>query len=172
MTESAPTKFEFVTDWQREVVPEGEAIAAFWQRENALGADVKAEDRLRQVVVHARAVGGDVAGVCTAVQMTLPRLGQPMYYYRCFIGKDWRRTRLVFALLARAFDVLEDYARANKYPCIGMVLELENGRFGKTLRAPTWTNPPFIYIGKSGRGLDLRLRYFRGARLKNESNQQ
>lgn len=166
MTATAPQKFEFVTHWQHESAADGEAVAAFWQRENALSGDVQTAERLRQVVLHARDASGNVAGVCTVVSMTLPRLGQPMYYYRCFIGKEWRRSRLVFSLLTRSFDVLEEYARANDYPCIGMVLELENSRFGETLRAPVWTNPRFIYVGKSGRGLDLRLRYFRGARLK------
>ncbi|MEO6343759.1 MAG: hypothetical protein ABIO49_11480 [Dokdonella sp.] len=39
-------------------------------------------------------------------------------------------------------------------------------RFGKTMRSPVWTNTGFVYAGKSGRGLDLRVWYFRGARLK------
>jgi len=47
-----------------------------------------------------------------------------------------------------------------------VVLELENTRFGETLRTPVWPSTGFVYAGKSGRGLDLRLRYFRGAKLK------
>jgi hypothetical protein len=89
-----------------------------------------------------------------------------MYYYRCFIGQRWRRTRLVFALLRHAFATLETHARENGYPCIGVLLELENNRFGETLRAPAWPGIGFVYAGKSGRGLELRVRYFRGARLK------
>jgi len=107
---------------------------------------------------------GAVAGVCTAVPVTLPRLGQPMYYYRCFIGRHWRRSRLVLRMLKRAFAVLEEHAHQHGYPCIGVVLELENARFGETLRKPVWIG--FVYIGKSQRNLDLRLRYFRGATLK------
>ena len=166
MSDGALQGFNFVTHWQSENADNDAAVLAFWQKENALTGDVKAQERLRQVVMDARTADGDVAGVCTVAPMTLPRLGQPMYYYRCFIGKDWRRTRLVFTLLLRAFDVLEEYARAHDFPCIGMVLELENKRFGETLRSPVWPSTRFIYIGKSGRGLDLRLRYFRGARLK------
>ena len=142
------------------------AVLEFWRRENALGDEVQAQQRLREVVLHAVNASGEVAAVCTVVTMTLPRLAQPMYYYRCFIGKDWRKTRLVFTLLNRAFDALEAYARANRFPCIGVLLELENERFGKSLRAPVWPGIDFVYIGKSQRGLDLRVRYFRGARLK------
>jgi len=93
-------------------------------------------------------------------------MGQPLYYYRCFVGKAWRKTRLVFTMLNRAFDVLEEHARVNDFPCIGVILELENSRFGETLRSPVWPSTGFVYIGKGPRGLDLRVRYFRGARLK------
>lgn len=162
---AAPT-FQFVTHWKTQSAENKEAVLGFWQCEGALANDVQAKERLNEVVLHARHRDGAVAGVCTVVPMTLPRLGQPMYYYRCFIGRDWRKSRLVFSLLNRAFDVLEDSARSDAYPCIGVVLELENARFGDTLRAPVWPSTGFVYIGKSGRGLELRVRYFRGARLK------
>lgn len=163
-SKSAP--FRFVPHWQVQSTENADAVLQFWEREGALANDIKAQERLREVVLDARDADGRLAGVCTVVPMTLPRLGQPMYYYRCFIGKQWRKTRLVFRLLLRAFDVLEEYARTHDFPCIGVVLELENSRFGETLRAPVWPSTGFVYAGKSGRGLDLRLRYFRGARLK------
>jgi hypothetical protein len=166
MSAAATAPFHFVAHWQTHVAENDEAILKFWRRENAIGDDGQAQQRLREVVLDARTPQGEVAGVCTAAPVTLPRLGQPMYYYRCFIGSDWRKTRLVSTLLIRAFEALEDYARNNGYPCIGVVLELENARFGETLRRPVWPSTGFIYVGKSARGLDLRLRYFRGARLK------
>ena len=64
------------------------------------------------------------------------------------------------------FDVLQAYAREHDYPCIGMLVELENTKFSTALRAPVWTSTGFVYIGKSQRNLDLRVRYFKGARLK------
>jgi hypothetical protein len=166
MSAAASSKYRYVTHWKLESQDNDDAVLQFWEREGALANDIKAKERLREVVLDARDSDGKVAGVCTVVTMTLPRLAQPMYYYRCFIGKDWRKTRLVFGLLVQAFEVLEEHARAHDFPCIGVVLELENTRFGATLRAPVWPSTGFIYAGKSGRGLDLRLRYFRGARLK------
>ena len=165
-TTSATATFRFVSHWKTASVENDDAVLQFWEREGALANDTKAKERLREVVFDARDADGRVAGVCTAVPITLPRLGQPMYYYRCFIGKQWRSSRLVFRLLLRAFERLQTYARENQFPCIGVVLELENNRFGETLRRPIWPSTGFIYIGKSGRGLDLRLRYFTGARLK------
>jgi hypothetical protein len=96
----------------------------------------------------------------------LPRLGQPMYYYRCFVGRAWRTRGVARTLLRHAQKVLETYARENDYPCIGMLLELENEGFSDTLRRAHWTGLGFSYIGVSPRGLDLRVWYFRGARLK------
>jgi hypothetical protein len=163
---SATSTFRFVSHWKIESVENDDAVLQFWEREGALVNDVKAQERLREVVLDARDADGRLAAVCTVVPMTLPRLAQPMYYYRCFIGKQWRKTRLVFKLLIRAFEVLEEYARAQGFPCIGIVLELENTRFGETLRTPVWPSTGFVYAGKSGRGLELRVRYFRGAKLK------
>ncbi len=159
-------KFDFIAHWPQGTPKDGAAVLEFWRRENAMGDEAKAQQRLREVVLHAVTDAGDVAGVCTAVPITLPRLGQPMYYYRCFIGGAWRKSRLVYGMVNHAFDALEAFARDNNYPCIGVLLELENSRFGKKLRAPVWPHTRFIYIGKSQRNLDLRLRYFRGARLK------
>jgi len=166
MNDAASSGFQFIPHWNLNHVDDDDAILAFWKSEGALPGEAQAKERLKQIVLHARDASGAVAGVCTVVPMTHPRMGQPLYYYRCFIGKQWRKTRLVFTLLIRAFDLLEEHARANAYPCIGVVLELENARFGKTLRAPVWLSTGFVYIGISPRNLELRVRYFRGARLK------
>lgn len=158
--------FTFVEHWQKDDPAHGDAVLQFWEREGALAADAKAQDRLRQVVLDARDADGRVAGVSTAVPITLPRLGQPTYYFRCFVGKDWRKSRLVLHLLQRTCDVLEDFARQHNFPCIGVILELENARFGEALQRAWWPSTGFVFIGKSQRGLDLRVRYFRGAKLK------
>ncbi|HSN01013.1 MAG TPA: hypothetical protein VLS52_08405, partial [Rudaea sp.] len=79
---------------------------------------------------------------------------------------QWRTSRLVLHLLRRTFTTLEEHARRHDFPCIGVVLELENERFGETLKTAWWPNTGFVFIGKSQRGLDLRVRYFRGAKLK------
>jgi hypothetical protein len=82
------------------------------------------------------------------------------------VGKAWRTERLLRPLMRHTQKVLEAYARENDYPCIGMLLELENQGFSDTLRRAHWTGIGFSYIGVSPRGLDLRVWYFRGARLK------
>ncbi len=158
--------FSFVSHWQTESAENDAKVVEFWKREGALANDVKTEERLRQIILHAETADGEMAAVSTAVAMTLPRLGQPMYYFRCFVGAKWRKTRLVFKLLNRSSEVLEAYARDNKFPCIGVLLELENARFAKTLQQPIWQSTKFVYIGKSQRNHDLRVRYCRCAQVK------
>jgi len=164
-TEAAPSAFRFVTDWQSIDPAEADAIREFWRSEGALSEEAHMSARLQQLVMHARD-GDKVAAVCTAVAMTPPALGQPVYYYRSFVGKAWRTTTLVEKLLRRAQKLLEDHARENNFPCIGILLELEGARFKDKGRMPVWPHTGFVYIGKSGRGLESRVYYFKGARLK------
>ena len=159
-------RFTFVVDWPAPSAASGDAIRAFWKREGAFNDETQMSARLPQVVMHALTPDGEVAGVCTAVVMTPPHLAQPVYYWRTFVGKAWRSSPLVMMLLKRSRALLEEFARDNDYPCIGILLELENNRFKEKGRTAVWWNPRFVYIGRSQRGLDLRVFYFEGARLK------
>lgn len=156
----------FIDDWPAVKPADAEAIRAFWQRERAIDDEAQITQRMSQVVMHACSADGEVAGVCTALPMTPPRLGQPVYYWRTFVGARWRSTQLVMLLLKRSCALLEAHARTSGYPCIGVLLELENTRFHDKGRMAAWWNPRFVYIGRSARGFDLRVYYFRGARLK------
>lgn len=158
--------YQTITDWQQLDPATGEVIRQFWLREEANVAGDAATRRLAEVVAHIVDESGELAAVATAVPKILPRLGQPMYYYRCFVGKAWRSSKLVRPLLQHTKKVLEQYARAHGYPCIGILLELENQGFAHTLRWARWPSVDFSYIGVSPRGLELRVWYFRGALLK------
>jgi hypothetical protein len=155
-----------ITDWQQLDPADGEAIRAFWLRERANVEGDEARRRLSQVVAHVVDERGETVAVATVEPKILPRLGQPLYYYRCFVGKAWRSSKLVRPLLRHTQKVLERYARKHEFPCIGMLLELENEGFADTLRWAHWSGVGFSYIGVSPRGLELRVWYFRGALLK------
>lgn len=162
---STPARFQFVRDWQSLDPAEAQAISEFWRREGAINDEAQMKARLPQVVMHARD-GDQVAAVCTAVAMTPPQFGQPVYYYRSFVGKAWRTTTLIERLLRRAVQCLEEYAAAHDFPCIGILLELEGARFKDKGRMPIWPHTGFIYVGKSGRGLESRVYFFKDAKLK------
>lgn len=157
--------FDFAVDWPSISAENGDAICDFWRREGAFADEAQMKTRLPQIVMHATR-DGEVAGVCTAMTMTPPQLAQPIYYWRTFVGKAYRATPLVMMLLKKSCVLLEEHARANGYPAIGILLELENDRFRDKGRAAVWFNPRFVYVGRSQRGLDLRVFYFKGAKLK------
>lgn len=157
---------ELVTAWPAIGVADAEAVQAFWRAEQAITDARVAAERVRQVVAFGRTPQGRVAGVCTAFPVLHPRFGQPMYYWRTFVGADWRRTPLVMRLLKQSCRVLAGYAADNDYPCLGILLELENGRFAERGRQAVWFNPRFFYAGLSERGLEVRAHFFPGARLK------
>ncbi|MCX7557574.1 hypothetical protein OS187_12240 [Xanthomonadaceae bacterium JHOS43] len=161
--------FSMVHCWQALAPHEQDDLVAFWLREGALPGEPHARERLTQVVAYARSSEGEIAGVCTAYPGTVPALGQPMYHYRSFVGKRWRHTLLVMRLLRTAEKVLHAYAQAHGFPAIGIVAELENPWFASVqARRPVWRlggDFHMTYIGKSARGFDLRVHYFRNARL-------
>lgn len=160
-------QFRLTPTWPQQISPaDSEELLAFWKSENAIPDATQARARLPQVAVLARDEAGVIAGVCTALAVTPPQLGQPVYYWRTFVAPRWRKTRLFHQLGMASFQLLEDWAREHDYPCIGILLELENARFGKIGRMPVWGRSGFTYIGKSGRGLDMRVRWFKGARLR------
>ena len=157
---------DLIDCWQRQTSEQSDAVIAFWEREHANVEGERAVQRVREVVVQAVDENGALAAISTVEARTIPRLGQPMWYYRCFVGAAWRDRKLPRPLLRRSFDVLESWSRERGFPCIGVLLELENTGFARTLQRAWWPGSDFVYIGRSANGLDLRVRYFRGARLK------
>ncbi len=159
--------FSFHPTWGTGVgAEEQQNLTDFWLSQGALNSPEQASQRIEQVVLYARTAEGQVAGVGTAFEHVMPQIAQPLYYYRSFIGHQWRSTRLVYLLIKRAQKLLEEHARASDWPCIGLLLELENKRFGEKGRMPVWPHLDLVYVGKSPRGLELRVHYFPGARLR------
>ncbi len=156
----------FVTDWQCLDSADGEAICAFWTREGANVEGITAQRRLHEVVAHVVTEDGQIVAVATVAPKILPRLGQPMYAFRCFIGNAWRKSTLARSLVKLTEDVLYPYARERGFPCIGVLLELENERFRTGLRRAYWSDMKMTYIGQNSIGQDVRVWYFPGARLK------
>lgn len=156
----------FIDDWQNLADADAAAIREFWLRENANVAGAEAERRLREVVVHAATDDGRIAAVATVGAKILPRLGQPMYAFRCFVGTTWRSGILPRTLMKHCQRILAPYAREQGFPCIGIVAELENARFGSTMRRAYWSDTKMIFIGTNAKGQDVRVWYFPGAKLK------
>lgn len=80
--------FEIVPVWNN-VTPERSAeLIDLWARSGAIAGSVNAIVRAREAVCMARAADGTVCGVGTASIRVLPRLRQPMYFYRQFFAPE------------------------------------------------------------------------------------
>ncbi|AKS42902.1 hypothetical protein [Wenzhouxiangella marina] len=160
------SKFSYHRGWGELSTQDQSDLIAFWLEHKALPNEAQGRQRVAQVVMFARDPEGKVAAVCTAVPQNPPQLGQPVYFYRSFVAPEWRQTLVVFRLLKQAVALLEEDARAHDWPCIGVLLELENQRFGEKGRMPNWPGIDFVYVGKSPRGLECRIHWFKEAKLK------
>lgn len=158
--------FTFTPTWRCLQPADAHRVHGFWQSQHAIANADDAQRRLAQVAMIANAPDGEIAGVSTALPILPPRFGQPMYYFRAFVAPQWRTSKLVRDLTNRSCAALEAFAGERGFPCIGVLLELENEGFYRALRKPVWWNPRFYYAGVSERGLEVRVFYFAGARLK------
>jgi hypothetical protein len=141
-----------------------EEVIAFWTAENALPTEDDPAVRAGQTVVVARDRDGGIAGTCTAYLRVVPRLGQPMYYYRMFFSSGHRRKYSIIPMMKEAQKALSAYnSGLPKLESLGVVLEVENANL-RSHTTPTWPLG-FNFIGYSPRSLPLYAYYFPDAKL-------
>ena len=158
----------------KQVSPELEAeLVHFWVKHNAITDEALAGKRAQQVACLARSPQGEIVGVSTAEPRVVPRLRQPMYYYRNFIAADFRGQQLARTFLEKTKREIGDpeilgNAAINlalpKPRCLGIVIELENEALAAHHDLAQWRSG-FTFIGYSPRGFQMRVWYFEGVRL-------
>lgn len=156
---------EIIPVWKK-ITPELEAeLVEFWISNKAINDAKQAGERAKQVACLARSEDGKIVGVTTAHPRIVPRLRQPMYYYRNFIAEDFRGKQLAPSFLEKTKEVLQDYNLALSKPlCLGIIIELENKSLAAHRNEAQW-DEGFTFIGYSPKGLHLRIWYFKGVRL-------
>ena len=101
--------YRFDTVWNACTPALSEEIIAFWTSENALPAEDDPAERTGQTVVVARDSDGRIAGTCTAYLRVVPRLGQPMYYFRMFFSGGHRRRYSIIPMMKEAQKALSAF---------------------------------------------------------------
>ena len=141
-------------------------LAALWMQSGAIHDPTVAAARARQAVCVARDESGALCGVSTAIVRVLPRLRQPMYYYRQFFAEGLRGQKQAIPFLNQSRDVLQAYNASLPVPeSLGILLELENAFFARYYDRVWVEEARSVFLGYSSRGLQLRATYFEGARL-------
>ena len=159
-------KAEFHPVW-KQVTPElAQELMAFWQANKAIVEAGAAANRALQAVCIARDEAGALCGVATAMIKVLPRLRQPMYYYRQFFARSLRGQHQELAFYRRAKQILQDYnAGLDKAESLGILLEVENAKIAAAYKRAHEPGFDATFIGYSPRGLQLRVSYFEDAVL-------
>ena len=168
MQVAAPsTGYEIIPAW-KQVTPElRDEVLAFWTEQKAIGDLAQARARAEQVVCIGRDEEQRLCAVATAVVRVLPRLRQPMYYYRQFFGEGHRGLRQTVPFVNRCKQVLQDYNAALERPeALGVLIELESRLLDERYRRAYEPSGDFTFIGYSPRGFQLRVSYFEGAVLQ------
>jgi len=156
---------EIIPVW-KQVTPELKAeLLAMWQSNGAMRDPAQAASRAEQAVCVGRDEQGALCAVGTAVVRVLPRLRQPMYYYRQFFSQQMRGNRQTVPFFNEARRILQDYNAALPAPeSLGLLMELENPLLSTRYNAADGVAGT-TFIGYSPRGLQLRVAYFEGATL-------
>lgn len=156
-------KYETVwNDHSPELIHE---IIAFWTTENALPPDEIPSKRAKEAVIVTRDGDGRIVGTSTVQARTVPRLAQPMYYYRMYSNAEHRGQRTGYAMLEKTQAVLAAFTKAQTVPAaLGIILEVENKTYSGRYPQAAWPMN-FNFIGYSPRSLPLYAFYFPDAKL-------
>jgi len=157
---------EVVPVWKQVTPDIRDELVEFWTRHKAIGDQASQAARADQAVCVGRTADGAIWGVGTAVVRVLPRLRQPMYFYRQFFAPDHRGQKQTVPFFNQVKAVLQDYNQSLPQPeSLGVLVELENQMLSQRYTEAHGSESGTTFIGYSPRGLQLRVAYFEGARL-------
>jgi hypothetical protein len=144
----------------------GRELIELWARTRAIGNAFTAVSRSNQAVCVGRDADGTILAVGTAVVRVLPRLQEPLYYYRQYFDPRLRGQGHALPFFNRAREVLAAHNAALAAPeSLGVLLEVENPWLAAHYAQAHIAQADSTFIGYSPRGLQLRVSYFGGARL-------
>jgi hypothetical protein len=158
--------FKVIPVW-KQVTPELKVeLVDFWKNHKAIGDPARAAARTEQAICIGRDADGAICAVGTALIRVLPRLLQPMYYYRLYFAKSVRGQKQMPAFFNRCREVLQEYNASLPTPeSLGVLVELESGFLATFYKQAHVAEMNSTFIGYSPRGLQLRVTYFDGATL-------
>lgn len=157
---------EIIPVWKKVDDALREELLAFWAEHKAITDPEMAKRRAAQVVCVTRNADGKLTGVATCGLRVLPRLRQPMYYYRHFFAPELRGQRMTKPFANKAKEILQAYnAGLEKPEALGILIELQNKQLEAAYPRAYDAEVDYTFIGYSPRGSQLHVTYFKDARL-------
>lgn len=143
------------TDAQRQ------RVIDMWMQERVFSDHEQAARRSRQLVVLLNREDGELAGVCTALDVFAPMAASRVWMYRTFVRPADRRGLAAFTVLDEAFRVLESKTPQGG-PC-GVFLNTENLRLKRPGVERRLGRMGWQYLGTNPRDQATWLRRFQSA---------
>jgi hypothetical protein len=163
----APVRLDIEPVWKRIGPALGRELVELWDRTRAIADPFTAAARSNQAVCIGRDASGTIRAVGTAVLRVLPRLQEPLYYYRQYFDPQVRGQGQAMPFFLRARAVLAAHNAALPAPeSLGVLLEVENAQLATRYTEAHIAAAGLTFIGYSPRGLQLRVAYFPDARLQ------
>jgi len=138
-------------------------ILAFWTANGALQG-AAARERLPQVVCVARTAAGAITGVNSIYEAKVAEIAnRPFWVYRSFLLPATRGAWM--EMLRTAFRAVEEeFDPASRDP-IGFCIPIEDRAEMRLHPEAEWQDPRIVYAGYDGAGRQLRIGYFKDARI-------
>jgi hypothetical protein len=155
-----------VPAWQRNDAKTKKDATDFWLKLRALPRNITPENRLAELCAAAY-VGDELVGVSTIELNHSPLLRCRLGFFRCLISPAYVNRRIAWRLVKYSRELLETWSKENPAEkVLGMAAILENPNFDRLGKRPMWHGPDLWLIGYTRAGLQIRLTWFKHARLE------
>jgi hypothetical protein len=143
---------------------EGAAIE-FWKRHGLMPPGVDPQTRAKELCAVAYD-GDELVGVATVAIGVLPAVKHKFAAYRCAVAPDHRGEEIAVHLTRYCKKLLEQWASDHpEEGVMGMTTVLEGYKAART-REPVWPATGLTLMGYTSEGHQVRIVWFRHARLQ------
>lgn len=154
--------------WQQTSSELTAEIKQYWLDEGLVSSDV-ADQRADQVVVVARNSAAEIVGLSSVEKFFYPSYQNNFYLYRTSVSRRAGGQWLSRSLFNESFSALnQSYQPAAGEP-LGIMAMIENKYLDKKLAEAVRPLSGLIFVGYNSKGQQIRLRYFDGAVIVNQS---
>ncbi len=152
--------FEVRTAWRRDDPGiEADAIG-FWTRHGALPADVRPEDRAKELIAAAYLESRLVA-VATATLEWIPGLRARFAVVRGATDPEYRRSHAQQALAVPSREALRLWSLEHPQEKLaGGIVFVERSQWGDFVRLPVWPGSELMVVGYDDLGRQVRASWF------------
>lgn len=155
------------TKWVWQNIDEvlAEAIVEFWLEERALLDKTVARSRVSEVILIAQDRNDKIVGVTTMQIKYSGILENEFCFWRQFVAKSMRQSRLASVMGVEAYEILEHEFLKGNLRAKGLIVVVENPFMNDYLKAAILAAVPFVYFGNNANGQQMRVCYFKGAKV-------